>query len=552
MPVKLTSLEFIQRAKKVHNNLYVYSNSIYNGMHKKLIIICRKHGKYSQSPANHLAGKGCPKCKNEKTSIRCKHSSLDFIKKAQKIHGNVYDYSQIVYKLDNQKITIMCKEHGEFTQTPRSHLSGNGCPKCAGFNLSFKEFVKQASKIHKGKYDYSLAEQNYRGMSQKISIICKIHGIFMQSPGIHLRDTGCAKCGHTKTTQKKTHTTDMFVKRAKLIHNDYYDYSKTVYIQNKKKVIIICPKHGEFEQSPDNHLAGKNCSHCVGKISKEEMEVVCFLKSLNVEIKTNQRGLISPKELDIVLPEYNIAIEYNGLYWHSSAMKHFNKLAHQAKSRACKNIGYRLIHIFSDDWKFKKEIVKSILRITLQKGKYRFYARKGICKSIDKQQAFKFLDLNHIQGSVISSHYIGLFFNDQLTQVMTFKKTGVNGQFSLNRFASLLNTQVVGGASKLFKFFCRQFIFTSIITFCDLSTFSGALYTKLGFKKVNEISIDYSYIVNGVRKHKFGFRRKRLETLLSNFDATKSELWNTRNNNIYRIYDCGKIKYEFKKNMLTY
>jgi len=475
MPAKLTSLEFIQRATKIHKNLYIYSNSIYSGMHKKLIIICYKHGEYLQSPANHLAGKGCPKCKNEKTSIRCKHSTLDFITKAQKIHDGVYDYSQVVYKLDNQKITILCKEHGEFTQSPRSHLSGNGCPKCAGFNLSTDEFVEQAN----------------------------------------------------------------------LLHSKKYKYSKFNYTKSKTQSFIICPIHGEYLQSPEVHLRGSGCPKCVGQISKEEVQVVDFLKSLNVKVKTNNRSIIAPKELDIVLPDYKIAIEYNGLYWHSSAIPNFDKYHLKRKTELCQKKGYRLIHIFSDDWKFKKDIIKSILRSVVDKIESKIFARKCHCKLIDKNKAKKFLIKNHIQGYVISSMHFGLFFQNKLLQVMSFKKD--KDSFNLVRFASCLNSQVIGGASKLFKHFQRSVEFCSVYTFADLSTFSGKLYSILGFTKVKEILIDYSYVYQGRRRHKFGFRRKRLKSLLSNFDATKSELWNTRNNYIYRIYDCGKTKYEFKE-----
>lgn len=293
------------------------------------------------------------------------------------------------------------------------------------------------------------------------------------------------------------------------------------------------------------HLRGCGCPKCVGKISKEETEVVAFLQSLNVIVETNQRNIITPKELDIILPDFKIAIEYNGLYWHSSAIPNFDKYHLKTKTDLCKKEGYRLIHIFSDDWKFKNEIIKSILRMVTNKIESKIFARKCFCIQIDKNIAKKFLIKNHIQGYVISSIHYGLFYQDELLQVMSFKKD--KESFNLVRFATCLNSQVIGGASKLFKHFQRNVVFQSVYTFADLSMFSGKLYSILGFKKVKEILIDYSYIINGKRKHKFGFRRKRLQKLFSNFDTNKSELENTRSNYIYRIYDCGKIKYEFLK-----
>jgi hypothetical protein len=547
MPAKLSQDEYIQRANQIHLNKYNYSKSIYLGMSKKILITCpiQDHGDFWQLASNHTVGKGCPKCQAEATSIRCRHSTGDFIRKAMLVHGDTYDYSKVKYIRDNKKVKIICKDHGIFEQVPRSHLVGNGCPKCAGFNSTFGDFLISAKSIHGDKYDYSLAEQKYVNTKIKIPIVCKIHNQkFTQSPALHLKGCGCPVCGNESTAEKKTLTTLDFVTRSKLIHNDFYDYSKTIYVLNKEEVIITCPEHGPFLQMPYNHLAGKGCPKCVGKISVEETEVFDFLISLGINANATNRKLIYPKELDIVLPDQKIAIEYNGLYWHSSAMSNFDKNSHFEKTNQCSKKGYRLIHIFSDDWKFKKEIIKSILRNAVNKTKEKVYARKCVCKKISNVTAKEFLNKNHLQGYVASSFHYGLFFENKLLQVMSFKKENAN--LNLSRFATKLNIQVVGGASKLFKYFCSNEEFDSVFTFVDLSIFSGVLYENLGFVKIKTIPIDYKYIYDGIRRHKFGFRRKRLQKMLPNFEEGKSELWNTANNGIFRIYDCGKDKYEYK------
>jgi len=545
---KLTIQEFIKKANKVHLNKYDYSNSVYLGMDKKISIICpvSNHGEFSQLACNHVFGKGCPKCKSDKTSLRCRHSTKDFIRKAKEIHGNTYDYSMVDYISGKLKIKIICKEHGIFEQVPQSHLSDSGCPKCVGFNSTFEDFIREAKLIHGDKYDYSLVNETYKNTRVKIPIICPVHGQFFQTPFVHLRGNGCNLCGYDTTAKKRTLTTSDFIERSKLIHNNFYDYSKSIYIKNKTEISICCPLHGLFTQSPNNHLAGKGCPKCVGRISKEEIEVADFLKSLNVQVQTSNKSILNTKELDIVLPDFKIAVEYNGLYWHSSASLSFGKYNHYNKTQECLEKGYRLVHIFSDDWKFKKEIIQSILSNFVNKTQIKYFARKCICKKIQKDLAVEFLNKNHLQGYVISSFHYGLFYNDKLLQVMSFKKDKQN--FNLVRLAAKLNIQVVGGANKLFKHFCRNEEFKSVFTFADLYLFNGRVYEHLGFKKIKEIPIDYSYVYKGKRKHKFGFRRKRLKTLLNNFDETKSELWNTRNNGIYRIYDCGKNKYEFVKN----
>lgn len=543
MPVKLTLDQFIQKANQVHNHKYSYEKTRYQKSNIKIIISCKVHGNFEMTPNNHLSGKECPECALIKRANSCKLTTQEFIKKAKKVHGDKYDYSNSIYLGMNKQINIICpiSEHGKFSQLGSNHISGKGCPKCKSDKTSLrckhstKDFIHKAKKIHGNTYDYS--EVNYIRDNLKIKIVCKKHGIFEQVPRSHLNGNGCPKCAGFNTS------IDEFIESANIIHENKYNYSEFEYTKTKEQSFIVCPIHGKFIQSPEVHLRGCGCPKCVSKVSTEEIEIVNWLKSLNINTETSDRNLIVPKELDIVLPEYKIAIEYNGLYWHSSAMSNFNSHAHKEKTKACTEIGYKLLHIFSDDWLFKKQIVKSIIKSKLNLNTNVVYARKTQCKKISIEMAKYFLNCNHIQGYTISSFHYGLFFNDELLQVMSFKKEKQN--FNLVRLASKLNTHIVGGASKLFKHFCRNHKFDLVNTFADLSLFDGNVYEHLGFKKIKEIPIDYSYVYKGKRRHKFGFRRKRLQSLLDNFDETKSELWNTQNNGIYRIYDCGKNKYTY-------
>ncbi len=543
MPIKLSLVQFIQKANKIHGNKYDYSLAQYINSSTKTIIICSIHGEFSQTPNNHLSGKGCNLCADINRKTNNCLTSKQFIAQVSVTHKNKYDYSLLCYVNSSTKIKIICPVHGEFLQLPNNHSAGKGCSKCKNEKTSVRcshtkeQFIAKAVKIHKNKYDYS--EVRYKKDNLKIKLICKKHGEFLQTPRSHLNGNGCPKCAGFNTTIAE------FANKARSLHKDKYDYVDFSYITSKKQSTIICPVHGPYFQSAEVHLRGSGCPKCVGKISKGEIELSEWLKSLDIVVKTSDRTLIAPKELDIVLPEYKIAIEYNGLYWHSSAMKNFNKFAMKEKYESCKKLGYRLIHVFSDDWKFKREIVKSILCTSLGKVMDKVFARKCHCGQISKHEAKLFLDKHHIQGAVNSSIAIGLFYKQNLSQVMLFKKD--KESFNLVRFVTKKSLIVVGGASKVFKYFCTNNEFESIYTFADLSTFSGKLYEILGFTKEKEIPIDYSYVYQGRRKHKFGFRRKRLKTLLHNFDETKSELENTVANNIYRIYDCGKIKYKYLK-----
>lgn len=148
MPAKLTLDDFIKKSKAVHGEKYDYSNSFYKNNNEKITIICPKHGEFRIRPSDHMNGQGCPKCKGEKLSEKFSMGKDDFIKKSKNIHGEKYDYSNVVYKNNRTKVGIICKEHGIFYQTPDKHLRGQGCPKCCKKNRKYttEEFIEQAKK----------------------------------------------------------------------------------------------------------------------------------------------------------------------------------------------------------------------------------------------------------------------------------------------------------------------------------------------------------------------------------------------------------------------
>lgn len=293
MAKKLTTEEFIQKAKEIHGDKYTYNKVKYKNYSTKVGICCPKHGMFYQVPSSHLKGLGCPKCGKEK-NIKTKEQ---FIKDAINIHGNLYDYSLVLYKDSKTKIKIKCTKCGNiFEQTPNSHLSGQNCPICAkekikeAVTYTQEEWINKANKIHNNKYDYSLV--NYKNSNSKIIIICPIHGKFEQKPVIHLQGCGCPECAKIKQGPKRK-TTEEFIQDAIKKHGNKYDYSKTLYKNCKSKVIIICPKHGEFQMTPSSHLRGSGCPKC--QTSKGEL----FIKDLLENSKTTF--------------EYQKVIEYNDI-----------------------------------------------------------------------------------------------------------------------------------------------------------------------------------------------------------------------------------------------
>lgn len=185
-----------------------------------------------------------------------KSNTKEFIDKAKKVHGDKYDYSQVNYVDSKTKIKIICPIHGVFEQQPNNHLTGFECLECGGKKkLTTHTFIDKAKKAHNDKYDYS--QVNYVNNRTKIKIICPTHGVFEQTPNDHLNGYGCPDCGGTKRL-----TTDKFIDKAKEIHADRYDYSLCDYKTTIKKVKLICPTHGAFEITPNNHLNGKGCRQC--------------------------------------------------------------------------------------------------------------------------------------------------------------------------------------------------------------------------------------------------------------------------------------------------
>jgi Zn finger protein HypA/HybF involved in hydrogenase expression len=260
MSKRFTTEDFILKGKESHKGIYDYSKVNYINNLTPVIIICPIHGEFSQKPVKHLNGlHGCPKCSGRNKTTE------EFNKECEKIHNYIYDYSKVIYINAHSKITIICKEHGEFQQKAYQHLQGSGCPKCShrSFKYTTEEFIERGNIKHNNKFDYSNVV--YLDNSTPVIIICPIHGEFNQSPDVHLRSSfGCPKCSDEQSGDRLRKSNKQFIDESKIIHNNIFDYSKTEYITAHKKVIIICPEHGEFSQTPNSHLKGIGCPKCGG------------------------------------------------------------------------------------------------------------------------------------------------------------------------------------------------------------------------------------------------------------------------------------------------
>ena len=307
-------------------------------------------------------------------------------------------------------------------------------------------------------------------------------------------------------------------------------------------------KNHTFEISTDNYygrLYSNNnlCTVCnpISDLSsiKEKMLYEFISENYSGEIIRNYKD---KWEIDIYLPELKLGFEFNGLYWHSDKFK--SKWYHIDKLNYFKEKEINIIHIWEDDWVNNSEIIKSQILYSLDLIKDKIFARKCKVKEIKDINIIRdFLNKNHIQGFTKSSFKLGLYYNDELVSIMTFdhfegRKKMFNNEWNLNRFCTLNNKVIVGAASKLLKNFIKIKSPNRIISYADKNWSSGYLYYKLGFDLIGDSNPDYKYVINGKRIHKSHFKNAKID---------KPESSYIKENNIIKIWDCGKLKFEMKK-----
>lgn len=264
------------------------------------------------------------------------------------------------------------------------------------------------------------------------------------------------------------------------------------------------------------------------------------------EIYVNDRTILNGNELDIVIPDKKIAIEYNGLFWHSDT-KGKDKHYHINKLNKCNENGYRLIQIFEDEWENKGRIVRNRLKTILGLSSVSIGARKCVVKEVDNDLAKKFLDKYHLQGHGVSSVRLGLFYKNRLVALMTFSKSRFNKNYKweLLRYCTIGNFSIVGGASKILKEFRKKHD-GCIISYADKRWSDGDLYRKLGFEELDDSSVAYWYVKDGIRYNRVQFQKHKLSKILEKYNENLSESDNMKMNGYHKVYDCGNKVFVLK------
>jgi hypothetical protein len=413
------------------------------------------------------------------------------------------------------------------------------------FYPQHKEFIKKQKQTKLIKY----GDENFNN-SEKIKLTKELLYGDNKYNNIEKQKQTCITKYNVNNYAKSSHY-------QKKLTEDYIRlYPNVEFIEiNKNSIVTKCSECGNtsemtkqllYERNKRNHNHCLTCNPIGFKQrSSYENEICTFLDTINVKYQQSYKIPNTKLEIDIYIPEYNIGIEFNGLYWHNELFK--DKNYHINKTTLTNSHGIKLIHIFEDEWIYKSDIVKSIIKNRLNVGESRIYARNCTIKEVTTQMAKKFLEGNHIQGNVNSKIKIGLFHNDELVSIMTFSKGrvimgGKKDEWELNRFCNKLNTTVVGSASKLLNYFIKNHKPNKIISYSDIRLFDGKLYEKLNFNKISTSKPNYWYIIGDLRYYRFSFNKKKL--IKDGYDPNKTEEQIMFDRKIYRIYDCGNVRWE--------
>lgn len=422
---------------------------------------------------------------------RPKMTTEQWVEQAKTTHGDTFDYSKSVFVGYGKPLEVICKEHGSFFQRENNHRNGAGCPTCGvdsrrtARSMTYEGFVSAANKVHEYGYIYP-DEQPFTNSRTKVRIICPTHGEFVQMATTHLLGQGCRACGYERNGRRSQLGLSEFLSRAREVHGDVYTYVSGLSGMNKK-IRIVCERHGEFSQTPANHLNGAGCPRCVNGVSKGEEELAEFVSSLGVVVVTSDRTTIKPFELDVYVPSKKVAIEYNGLWFHREELVGSKT---RDKWERCAAIGVTLIQVFEDEWRDNQEQVKSRLRAILGISN-KLPARKCVVRSVAPAEARDFLTTHHTQGpSTALNIAYGLYHEDVIVALATFGRGRFNNTgWELLRYCS--EGRVVGGISKLVAAFRKEHPEGDLVSYADLRWGNGEGYAAAGFSFVHITEPDY-------------------------------------------------------------
>lgn len=522
---------------------YTLVSNTYTNNRTKLDYICPSGHVNSMSWSNFKSGKRCPDCYGNK-----KHT-IDYIR--ERFAEEKYTLVSTAYDNGYSKLSYICPNGHTNKMSWNNFRSGRRCPECFGISRLTIKKVKERFE----KESYILLSDEYVDNVTELRYICP-EGHQNTTTWSRFDSAGkrCPDCAGNKKLSIH-YIGERFNERG-------YNLLSKEYINNKTNLRYICPVGHDGTITWDNfYNKGKGClkCSCSKQTSEAENEIYSFVCSMmgKERVLSNDRVVISPYELDIFIPEKNLAIEYCGLYWHSEVSGCKTRRYHYNKMKACNDKGIRLITVFEDEYRDRPKQVLSRIQNALGVVSEKVYARKCNVVELSSKEAGSFLEEHHLQGKTISSKRWGLIFNSTLVSVMTVGKMSrahtsrLKGcpeakVLELKRFANRTGISVVGGASRLFKR-VKQYAavegFTHVKSYCDMryGNHRAPVYEKLGFSFLTYTKYTPHYVKQGKR-----FRNQRLRKTPEERLTGKTE-WELRQEQGYdRIWDCGHNTYIFK------
>ena len=437
---------------------------------------------------------------------------------------------------------VMKRRYADGELTP--HLKGK--TQSDEIKKKISDSVKEYARNNKDK----LSERGRRAYQTSVQ-----NGTHERRSGWKHTDESRHKISQGLETSAAKKSETSYDKLFEFINNEGYTI-KSLDKNSKGYITFICNCGSGIEHTTTRQLFDpskyvryddKWCRFCDSEgRSLGESQIAQWISDKGIQVLINYRSAIYPYELDIYLPDHNIAIEFNGLYWHSELVgkdKHY----HNIKRKLCESKGIRLIQVMEDEWYNKPDIVKSIISNALHIIEHRIFARKCEVKPLSVSTAREFVEQYHIGGYHACSHKYGLYYDDELVSVMTFSKGNYSRKgkgWEIDRFCSKYGVQIIGGASKLFKRFIRDINPELVISYADLRYGTGNVYEQLGFDNEGDTVPNYWYFKDNLtRYHRFSLRKG----VVTEDDANLTEWENRVNQGWNRIWDCGSRKYVWNK-----
>ena len=468
------------------------------------------------------------------------------------------EYCQNVFKSKKKENKKFCSYKCSGLNKKKISRENRYCLECGNLFLErIKHERKFCSEICRKKWQ-SKPENIKKRLNNSKKVIEKKYGVenTFQVNSIRLK----ANANSRKTYQErgseiiKMNLLKLEQKRQKILIKRFIEKGYSILEFNGENIKVCHPDGHIFENNRKllvnrlNH--GVELSTILQPIGSPrttfELKICNFLKNNNINYIPNDRKTIDG-ELDIYIPDYNMAIEIDGLHWHSEY--YINNDYHLNKTKKCAEKNIQLLHFFEDELLEKYNIIESIIKSKLGIINNKIFARKCIIKEVTAKISSEFLINNHIQGNVNASIKIGLYYDNELVSIMTFgklrnvlgNKIKTENEYEMLRFCNKIDTQVIGGASKLYSFFKLKYKPFKVISFANRRYSNGNLYEQLKFKFEYNTVPNYWYVMGKERKHRFLFRKDVL--VKEGFDMTKTEHEIMTERKIPRIYDCGNIKY---------